>query len=70
MIVMGVRGGDGVERSVKFVSAAMDELEDMVESVRCRSWFDRLESLSLMDGWTGMVATDATEEVEVRRNCL
>ena len=34
---MGVRGGDGVDRSVKLVRAAIEELEDMVESVRCRS---------------------------------
>ena len=49
MIVIGVRGGEGVERSAKLVSAAMDELEDIVESVRCRSWFDRPESFSVAD---------------------
>ncbi len=68
--VMGVRDGDGVDRRAKFVRAAMEELDDMVESVRCRSWLDRLESFSLAEGRTGMVAFDATEDVDVRRSCL
>ena len=68
--VMGVRGGDGVDRRAKLVRAAIEELEEIVDSVRCRSWLDRLESFSLADGWTGMVALEATEDVEVRRSCL
>ena len=68
--VMGVRGGDGVDRRAKLVRAAIEELEEIVDNVRCRSWLDRLESFSLADGWTGMVALEATEEVEVRRSCL
>ena len=37
VICTGVRGGDGVERNAKFVRAAMEELEEMVDRVRCRS---------------------------------
>ena len=33
----GGRVGDGADRSAKFVSAAIEELEDIVESVRFRS---------------------------------
>ena len=68
--VMGVRGGDGVERRAKLVRAAIEELEEIVDSVRCRSWLDRLESFSLTEGWAGMVAADATEDVDVRLSCL
>ena len=68
MMVMGVRG-EGVERSAKLVSAAMEELDDIVDSVLCRSWLDRPESFSTED-WTGIVALDATEDVDVRRSCL
>ena len=70
MIMMGVRGGDGVERNAKFVRAAMEELDDIVDNVRCRSWLDRLESLSLTEDWTGIVALEATEDVDVRRRLL
>ncbi len=70
MIVMGVRGGDGVERNAKLVSAAMEELEDIVDRVRCRSWLDLPESFSLTEGCTGIVALDATEDVDVRRRLL
>ena len=64
----GARVGDGADRRVKLVNAAMEELEDMVESVRLRSWFDRPESFSTV-GCTGMVALDATEDMDVRRSC-
>lgn len=49
VIVMGVRGGDGVDRRANVVRAAIDELEDMVDIVRCRPGLDRLESFSGMD---------------------
>ena len=68
VIRMGARVGDGADRSVKLVRAAIEELEDIVESVRFLSWFDRPESFSTV-GWTGMVAVDVTEDVEVRRSC-
>ena len=70
MIVRGVRGGDGVDRNASEESAATDELEDIVERVRCRSWLDRLENFSVAEGWTGRVALDATDDVDVRRSCL
>ena len=36
------RGGDGVDRIARLDRAAKDEEEEMVDSVRCRSWFERL----------------------------
>lgn len=70
VICTGVRGGDGVERSVKFVSAAIEELDEMVERVRCRSCVTRLALLSAIDGCAGRVAVERAEDVDVRRSCL
>jgi hypothetical protein len=48
-------------------ASELAEVEDMVESVRWRSWFDHVE---MADAGTGIVATERAEEMDVRRSEL